>query len=127
MSSLWKSSAVVLAVTAYKLLSHSSRPWLPEEELVLQAFRRSTNALQSATPKEIGAYLSNFDSAQREGMLNNVKGIFHELLYEKLENNDGATAISPALSNIQIKETSPLDHSEVAHMPASIRGNIAKV
>lgn len=61
-----------------------------EDELVMDAYRRSTNQLsEDATTEEIGAYIRSFeDPHQRQGLLNNVKGIYHELAYADRENSD---------------------------------------
>jgi hypothetical protein len=60
-----------------------------EEQLVLEALRRSTSSLQEATGPEIAAYLSDLDPNQLRGVLSNVKGIYHELLFVHAENSDG--------------------------------------
>ena len=59
--------------------------------LVMAAFRRSTTALpDDASPEMIAAYIRGFDSVeQRQGMLSNVKGIYHEVAYAEKENSDG--------------------------------------
>ena len=62
-----------------------------EDELVMDAFRRSTNSLdENSSAEEIGAYVRSFDNPQSyQGMLNNVKGIYHELAFAEKENTDG--------------------------------------
>jgi hypothetical protein len=50
-----------------------------EEQLVVDALRRSTNALQDANLSDLGDYISGLDEAQLRGVANNVKGIYHEL------------------------------------------------
>jgi hypothetical protein len=62
-----------------------------QDWLVMQAIRRSTNDLSDdASPEEIGEYLRNYSNpGAKEGVLNNAKGIYHELAYADRENNDG--------------------------------------
>ena len=62
-----------------------------EDELVMDAFRRSTNSLdENSSAEDIGAYVRSFDNPQSyQGMLNNVKGIYHELAFAEKENGDG--------------------------------------
>lgn len=52
-----------------------------EEQLVVDALRRSTKALHDASLSDLGDYLSGLDEAQLRGVANNVKGIYHELLF----------------------------------------------
>lgn len=59
-----------------------------EEELVLQALRRSTRALESASAQELSVYLGSLSQDQLRGIASNVKGIYHELLYVQTENGD---------------------------------------
>lgn len=60
-----------------------------EQQLVIEAFRRSANRLADATPSEISTYLSGMDASQRRGALSNIKGIYHEMVYVQEENLDG--------------------------------------
>lgn len=61
-----------------------------ESQLVLEAIRRSTTALDDESDiKEIQSYVEQFNEVQIDGMVNNIKGIYHELYYEFLEDNDG--------------------------------------
>lgn len=57
---------------------------------VMDAFRRSAKVLSDASPEEIGEYIRQHESLEaRQGMLNNVKGIYHEIAFAHKENNDG--------------------------------------
>jgi hypothetical protein len=84
-----RSASVVIAVTIQRLLDDPMRSWSTEEELVLDALRRSTGALKQASGPKIAAYLSGLEPQQLQGVVNNVKGIYHELLFVHLENTDG--------------------------------------
>lgn len=84
-----RSASVVIAVTIQRLLDDPMRSWNKEEELVLEALRRSTNALRDASGSEIAEYLTKLEPQQLRGVVNNVKGIYHELLFVHAENTDG--------------------------------------
>lgn len=59
-----------------------------EEELVLDALRRSATSLNSASTEELAAYISELTPDQLRGVVSNVKGIYHELLFVHAENID---------------------------------------
>ena len=59
------------------------------EPLVLDAIRRSNNSLSDVSVSEIGDYLTELSPEQLQGVINNVKGIYHELAFVENENNDG--------------------------------------
>lgn len=81
-------ASVVIAATFQRLIEGGVREWAPEEELVLQALRRSTRALQAASPQELSDYLNSLSPEQLRGVASNVKGIYHELLFVQAENSD---------------------------------------
>ena len=82
-------STVVLAVTLQRLLEDATRFWSVEEKLVLEALRLSKNELNDATNEKLAEYISDLRPEQLRGVLNNVKGKFHELLFAHAENVDG--------------------------------------
>ncbi len=77
----------VTAVTM--LLLEGKTEFEDDELLVLEAFRRSTPELRDASPEQIADYLAQYQGKSLEGLLNNIKGIFHEIAYVERENNDG--------------------------------------
>lgn len=81
-------ASVVIAVTFQRLIDDAHREWTLEEELVLQALRRSNGALEHANAAEIGLYLRNLSPDQLRGVASNVKGIYHELLFVQTANSD---------------------------------------
>jgi hypothetical protein len=89
MSKVKRSVVIIMAVVVQRLTSDPFRSWSPDEELVLDAFRRSTTQLRNSDPAGIAAYLNQFDPEQKKGVLSNVKGIFHEMLFARAENLDG--------------------------------------
>ncbi|MBK1670024.1 hypothetical protein CKO28_18480 [Rhodovibrio sodomensis] len=84
-----RSAAVVLAVTLQRLVEDATRFWSVEEQLVLDALRRSANALNHASPTELKAYVVSLEPEALQAALRNVKGIYHELLFAYAENVDG--------------------------------------
>jgi len=58
------------------------------EPLVIDAFQRSTLVLTEASISEISNYLHSLSPQQLEGVVNNVKGIYHELAFVNEENVD---------------------------------------
>lgn len=93
-SGLTRSATVVVAVTLQRLVEDASRAWSVEEELVLDALRRSASRLNDATPKELAEYIASLSPDQLRGVVSNVKGIYHELLFVHAVNldADGVTA-----------------------------------
>ena len=61
---------------------------IAEDSLVIEAFRRSDSSLSDASVSEISDYLSEYSSEQQAGIINNVKGIYHELAFVEAENSD---------------------------------------
>ena len=59
------------------------------EEIVLEALRRSNNDLHDATVEELASYVQNMSASSLAGLENNIKGIYHELRIVDTENNDG--------------------------------------
>lgn len=77
-------SAVIL-----QLLAQETPNFNKNEELVLDALCRSNNSLTQASTGELSSYVQNLAPGQIGGLTNNVKGIYHELLYQRNENSDG--------------------------------------
>ena len=85
----WRSAAVVLAVTFQRLIDNPRHAWSAEEALVLDALRRSKSDLAGASDDDLAAYLAGLGAEQLRGVVSNVKGIYHELLFEVAEDTDG--------------------------------------
>lgn len=69
-------AAVLANLRQHRLILDS-----PEERLVVEALRRSNTALHDASLMDLGDYVGKLDDRQLQGLANNIKGIYHELLY----------------------------------------------
>jgi len=87
-------AALAVATVLAKLLNNAAEQLSADEQLVIEALRRSSGALATMPLAEMGAYIRDMDQASLRGLANNVKGIYHELKYIARENadGDGATA-----------------------------------
>ena len=79
----------VFATVITQLLQGDLSELTADQELVLDALRRSRNDLANASDEELTEYASSLSEAQLDGVINNVKGIYHELLFVAAENSDG--------------------------------------
>ncbi len=57
--------------------------------MVIQALRRQVPDLQDASLEEISEYLAPMSEAQMLGLINAVKGVYHEIAFVAAENSDG--------------------------------------
>lgn len=71
----------VIGGVIYALLSNTKVADGFEDQLVLDALRRSDPDLADASESEVSQYLSEYSAEQLKGIANNVKGIYHELLF----------------------------------------------
>lgn len=79
----------IVSVVILQLLSDDLPSFSENEKFVLEALRRSNHDLANATEIELASYVQDMNPAQISGLSNNVKGIYHELLYQNKENTDG--------------------------------------
>jgi hypothetical protein len=79
----------VVSATILKLMSDTVPSFTVDEALVLQALRRSNNSLTNASELELAEYVQSLSVEQISGLKNNVKGIYHELAFQRQENIDG--------------------------------------
>lgn len=78
---------IVSAVTI-QLLSNEIDSFSGDEELVLDALRRSNNDLTDASNEDLSEYIQSLEPNQIQGLHNNIKGIYHELKFQDIENSD---------------------------------------
>jgi hypothetical protein len=79
----------VFATVITQLLQGDLSGLTADQELVLAALRRSRNDLEFASDEELIEYARSLSETQLDGVINNVKGIYHELLFVAAENSDG--------------------------------------
>ena len=85
-----RSATVCFSIGVYQILNEISVHETLEMSLVAEAIRRSTRKLNdNASIGEIRNYLSGYEEESLSGVLANVKGIYHELIFEHSENYDG--------------------------------------
>ena len=77
-----RSATVCFSVGVYQILNEISVHETLEMSLVAEAIRRSTRKLNDdASIEEIRDYLSGYEEKALNGVLANVKGIYHEMLF----------------------------------------------
>jgi hypothetical protein len=81
-------ASVALAVTFQRLLDGQPSGLGAENDLVLNALRRSTNRLEDASIEELSEYVQSLSPSQLAGVVSNTKGIYHELLFIEMHNAD---------------------------------------
>jgi len=77
----------IIGGVVYALLSGAPLDDIDGAHLVFSALRRSDPDLAGASEAELAEYLSGYDGEQLKGIANNVKGIYHELLWTEQYNN----------------------------------------
>ena len=60
-----------------------------EEQIIIDALRRSMIDLNFASIEDISKKLSSFDEDRLPGLVNHIKGIVHEMEFVAFENEDG--------------------------------------
>lgn len=83
------SAAITVATVFANLLNKAHLHFSADEQLVVEALRRSNKALSDMSLPEMGGYLRSLDDASLRGLAHNVKGIYHELQFVRRENLDG--------------------------------------
>ena len=88
-----RSATVCFSVGVYQIINEIAHETL-EMSLVAEAIRRSTRKLEdNASIEEIRDYLSGYEEEALNGVLANVKGIYHELIFEHSDyDGDSITA-----------------------------------
>lgn len=79
----------VISAAIMKLMAKDLPSFGDDEQLVLQALRRSKNSLADASDLDLSKYVQSLSVGQIAGLKNNVKGIYHELAFQRRENLDG--------------------------------------
>lgn len=82
-----RSEHVAIATVLQNLLKKHFAVNTADEQLVIDALRRSKNSLHDASLTELGDYVSDMSDEQLKGLANNIKGIYHELKYVQSVNS----------------------------------------
>ena len=91
--------AGTISATVMKLMASDLPTFSADEELVLEALRRSKNSLSDASDLELSDYVKSLSVDRIAGLKNNVKGIYHELAFQNRENLDGDEYIVELFEN----------------------------
>jgi hypothetical protein len=95
---------IVAALLSVASSGHSSE--LSEMDYsVLEALQRSNHALADAPLEDIQLYLGNLDGSQITGLISNVKGILHEMLFVEVENSDGDSIFASTFASSNHPDT----------------------
>jgi len=84
-----QSAALTIGAVFASLVNQALTQLRLDESLVVMAIRRSNNDLKYASLEDIGNHISQMNVEALRGFGNNVKGIYHELLFIADENSDG--------------------------------------
>lgn len=90
-------ASVVLAVTFQRLLDDKIAMLEFENDLVLEALKRSTGRLENASVGELSSYVQDLSPGQLKGVVSNTKGIYHELLFTEMHNESGAETVAEVM------------------------------
>ena len=82
-----RSYEYVIGGVFYALLTRTAVDGSVESALVLDALRRSSTSLGGASEAELSDYLDGCDAEQLKGIANNIKGIYHEVLWVRQYND----------------------------------------
>ena len=86
--------AAILGVAAK--LAFEENPYFSESELATIAAMQRAHPQAGDSTEDLGNWLSAMDEGQIQGVVNNTKGVLHEMEFVRLENEDG-DAIHAAL------------------------------
>jgi hypothetical protein len=89
LSELRRTTEITIASVLAGLVNRQFNYSNLEDHLVIEAIRRSSTKLTDASLEELGEKIGNMNGQSLKGFGNNVKGIYHELLYVEAENLDG--------------------------------------
>lgn len=81
--------AMAIAAVFANIINKASFQLSSDNMLVLEALMRANPKLKELSISEIGDYLSDMSEESLKGLGNNVKGIYHELVFVQKENSDG--------------------------------------
>jgi hypothetical protein len=83
-----QSAAITIASVCASLVNRQFQFPGVEEQLVIEAIRRSSNKLKDSSYDDLADHIGSMDERALIGFGSNVKGIYHELLFVHAENAD---------------------------------------
>lgn len=90
---------MILAAMA-KIQYDSNPDFTPVDLQVIQALIRSTSDLSDdSSISQIKDYVTNYEGESLDGLVNNVKGILHEIQFIEFENSDGDSVFASIFGN----------------------------
>lgn len=75
-------------------LAFSSNPELLEQDYAVLAALRRSSPEWDLSVSDTAERLASYDDSQIGGLVNNVKGILHEMEFQRLENEDGDSVVA---------------------------------
>lgn len=87
-----------------KVISDNFTNLTIEDEMVLQALKRSSVELESASLEELAKYLLKYDEDSINGLIYNVRGILGEIEWVSMENSDGDSVVSGLFAHTNNKD-----------------------
>lgn len=82
-------STLVVSIAIAGLASGNQHLTDEKYQMVIDSIQRANPSLANLTEPEIGVYLSNLTSEQMSGVVNNTKGVYHEMLFVDAHNVAG--------------------------------------
>lgn len=83
----------IILATLAKLAFKPEDDLSEQDYMVLAALKRSSESWDLST-EQIAERLASYDEQQIIGLVNNVKGILHEMVFQQLENENGDSIIA---------------------------------
>lgn len=87
-------AAITVATVFANLMNKVQLNLSTDEQLVIDALRRSSKALSEMSLSEMGSYLRSMEDDSLRHLASNVKGIYHELKFVRRENLDGDSVVA---------------------------------
>ena len=84
-----KHAEELLILSAFAKIQYDAENLNLLDSQIIEALRRSNGHYADLSISEIGEHLSLYSDNQLQGIVNNVKGIAHEIKFRDLENTDG--------------------------------------
>lgn len=80
---------VMIQLVLNKIRLNQNYNFTPQEQIIIDAIKRSDNELNDASIEQISEKMSSYDDSQIPYLVSNIKGIVHEIEFVEIENDDG--------------------------------------